>query len=506
MRPERPGKTMVPALDAGDLRSRPRRRYADGAQPADRDRGQRRGGLERRSRRRARASGRGGPSRTSSRGTSGRSTRAAASRGERGVGLPPQRGLRRHRRDAAAGAGGCWRCSGGCASGSGATRAGRGSGACARWRGERLRTAEAHRDAGRAGDFYLEIDRVLREALSERLGTELGGLRLDELGALLRARGLPDGETRRRGRRLEACDEARFAPGGAAADPAALSAMLARAGELHRRHRAGAARRGGAAREGAGGSISALVARRGAARRAAASARADRRDEAWRRGNEAYLHGDYAGAVAAYEELEHQGVVSADLYFNLGDAYFRKGALGPAIWAFERAAALDPGDEDARYNLAEARKVAARAGARSDRGRGSRSALDPRRDRAGPVDGDLAVRRGLPRLLRAGRRSPPGGRRPAAGARRGRGGAGGGGAAGGGAARRAGPARSPARSAWCSPTRVAVKDGADDNYRTGFEVHAGLRVRLVERDQDWLRVRLGNGLEGWVHAAQIGRL
>jgi hypothetical protein len=96
----------------------------------------------------------------------------------------------------------------------------------------RLRTAEAHRAAGRAGDFYLEIDRVLRDALSERLGTELGGLRLDEVGALLRARGLPDGETAGVVGAIESCDEARFAPGGAAADPAALSAMLARAGEL----------------------------------------------------------------------------------------------------------------------------------------------------------------------------------------------------------------------------------------------------------------------------------
>jgi tetratricopeptide (TPR) repeat protein len=93
----------------------------------------------------------------------------------------------------------------------------------------------------------------------------------------------------------------------------------------------------------------------------AGAAHADRRDEAWRRGNEAYLHGDYAAAAAAYEELEHQGVVSADLFFNLGDAYFRKGAPGPAIWAFEKAAALNPSDEDARYNLGEARKLAARA-------------------------------------------------------------------------------------------------------------------------------------------------
>jgi hypothetical protein len=96
----------------------------------------------------------------------------------------------------------------------------------------RLRIAEGHRAAGRAGDFYLEIERVLREALSERLGTELGGLRRDELGALLRARGLADAETSGVVAVLEACDEARFSPGGTAADPAALSAMLLRAGEL----------------------------------------------------------------------------------------------------------------------------------------------------------------------------------------------------------------------------------------------------------------------------------
>src|SRR5204863_197001 len=38
----------------------------------------------------------------------------------------------------------------------------------------------------------------------------------------------------------------------------------------------------------------------------------------------------------------------------------RKGALGPAIWQFERALTLDPNDDDARYNLDKARKLAAR--------------------------------------------------------------------------------------------------------------------------------------------------
>ena len=87
-------------------------------------------------------------------------------------------------------------------------------------------------------------------------------------------------------------------------------------------------------------------------------ARADRLDDIWRRerGLPAWrLRGRRRGLRGA----RPPGRGSADLAFNLGDAYFRKGALGPAIWSFERALALDPGDEDARYNLDKARKLAA---------------------------------------------------------------------------------------------------------------------------------------------------
>jgi len=56
------------------------------------------------------------------------------------------------------------------------------------------------------------------------------------------------------------------------------------------------------------------------------------------------------------------------------------------------------------------------------------------------------------------------------------------------------------------PDAAAVREGADVNYRTSFELHAGLRVRLLEHDQDWLRIRLGNGLEGWVREQDIGRI
>ena len=97
---------------------------------------------------------------------------------------------------------------------------------------KRLRAAETHRAAGQAAPFYLEIDRVLREALAERLRVPVAGLRLDELGALLRRRGMPDPDGARVIAALEAGDEARFAPSASAATPDALAAALTRAADL----------------------------------------------------------------------------------------------------------------------------------------------------------------------------------------------------------------------------------------------------------------------------------
>jgi tetratricopeptide (TPR) repeat protein len=237
----------------------------------------------------------------------------------------------------------------------------------------------------------------------------------------------------------------------------------------------------------------------------AAPARADRLDETWRRGNEAYLHGDYAGAVTAYEELDRRGIVSGDLYFNLGDAYFRKGALGPAIWSFERAVTLDPGDEDARFNLDQARKLAASRA--QDRVTGEQH--EPAWIRAVTSIGPslltwlfLALYVGAFVALYARRRARED-LRPTLGAIT--------------AVLAAGALLTGAllygraqldRTPFgvVLPDAVSVKEGADPNYRTSFDVHAGLRVRIVERDQDWLRIRLGNGLEGWVRAGDVGKL
>ncbi len=68
-------------------------------------------------------------------------------------------------------------------------------------------------------------------------------------------------------------------------------------------------------------------------------------------GDEAYSSKDYSEAVARYNEALRKEGVSAALYYNLGNAYYRTDSLAQAIIAYERALKLDPTDSDARANL-----------------------------------------------------------------------------------------------------------------------------------------------------------
>ena len=67
-----------------------------------------------------------------------------------------------------------------------------------------------------------------------------------------------------------------------------------------------------------------------------------------------YVQGDYQKAIEQYNELLKQGQ-SADLYYNLGNAYYRTEEITQAILAYERALLLAPGDADIRFNLQLAR-------------------------------------------------------------------------------------------------------------------------------------------------------
>jgi tetratricopeptide (TPR) repeat protein len=64
-----------------------------------------------------------------------------------------------------------------------------------------------------------------------------------------------------------------------------------------------------------------------------------------------YDAGDYTGAATAYEKLAQNAPAEAAWRYDLGNALFKAGRLGPAIASYERAFALAPRDRDIRSNL-----------------------------------------------------------------------------------------------------------------------------------------------------------
>jgi tetratricopeptide (TPR) repeat protein len=72
-------------------------------------------------------------------------------------------------------------------------------------------------------------------------------------------------------------------------------------------------------------------------------------------GNIAYQQGTFEDAARAYQTALAYGVENEVLHYNLGNALYRLGHLGPAILEYERALLLAPGDPDIRANLDFAR-------------------------------------------------------------------------------------------------------------------------------------------------------
>jgi tetratricopeptide (TPR) repeat protein len=74
--------------------------------------------------------------------------------------------------------------------------------------------------------------------------------------------------------------------------------------------------------------------------------------------NQEYAQGQFREAIADYEALVRAGEWSANLFYDLGNAYFRTGDFGNAILNYKRALALDPRHAEASANMAVVRDEA----------------------------------------------------------------------------------------------------------------------------------------------------
>lgn len=67
--------------------------------------------------------------------------------------------------------------------------------------------------------------------------------------------------------------------------------------------------------------------------------------------NGAYTAGNYAIAIEKYEAILNQKVFSKELYFNLGNSYYKMDKIGKAILNYEKALRIATSDGDIKNNM-----------------------------------------------------------------------------------------------------------------------------------------------------------
>ncbi|MGD1084858.1 MAG: BatD family protein, partial [Verrucomicrobiota bacterium] len=209
-----------------------------------------------------------------------------------------------------------------------------------------LAELSARAAANDAENFYATVFRLLQEQLGERL--DLPASAITE-AVLEEARGRDLGaETEALLRELfHACDQFRYTPDHTASELASLIPKVKTALAALR-----------AMTPPAPPTVKPKITRGAACALlllAAAQSRAGDPAGPFDQANTLYEKQQYAAAAAAYEKIAGAGPVSAALFFNLGNAWFKAGHLGRAIAAYRRAEELAPRDADVRANLQFAR-------------------------------------------------------------------------------------------------------------------------------------------------------
>jgi tetratricopeptide (TPR) repeat protein len=74
--------------------------------------------------------------------------------------------------------------------------------------------------------------------------------------------------------------------------------------------------------------------------------------------NTLYKNGKFLEAIETYKEIESSSLVSSELYYNLGNSYYKLNKVGPTIYYYEKALKINPLNEDVKNNLVFAKRLA----------------------------------------------------------------------------------------------------------------------------------------------------
>jgi len=80
-------------------------------------------------------------------------------------------------------------------------------------------------------------------------------------------------------------------------------------------------------------------------------------DDVFSKGNNLYNDGRFQDAISTYESILGSDIHSAELYFNLANAYYKLNRVAPSIYYYEKALQLSPKDADIKNNLSFAQNM-----------------------------------------------------------------------------------------------------------------------------------------------------
>ena len=202
---------------------------------------------------------------------------------------------------------------------------------------KRLKQAARLMTDNKPGEFYDEVLRALWGYVGDKLNIPVAQLSHDNISSKLAERGVHQSIIDKFIGALDECEFERYAPG----DPKGNMSKVYDKAMLAIEKIEEVMKKGGRKSV---ASIALLLMLLPMTANAATKADAD----------SAYVNGNYQEAIKVYESLLKQGE-SAELYYNLGNAYYRTENITRAVLNYERALLLSPGDGDIRFNLQIAR-------------------------------------------------------------------------------------------------------------------------------------------------------
>jgi len=80
-------------------------------------------------------------------------------------------------------------------------------------------------------------------------------------------------------------------------------------------------------------------------------------DNLFEESNDLYTNGDYQNAVQGYLEIVKSGFESAELYFNIGNSFYKLNNIPESNYYYEKAKSISPNDDDILTNLSFAQNL-----------------------------------------------------------------------------------------------------------------------------------------------------